>query len=274
MLVEYPEQFLISCVKLPCHILRKPLLVWIEVFLPLLELELRLGHALAYDLALPGERKHIHVEFGYHHLHTAGSQGVDGVLDVLGLREVQTPVGLDSDTVYPDAFRLEPLDHGDDTVHMTFPPDIEVIVIELCVREILLGEPEGVADDFITVSAEGLHPALVTVFSLLTYDFVYHVPGIDPAGISPGDGLYVAAHGFDEFSLAFRLAVLPEPEEVRGLVVPYQGMAEHPEVVFLCKIEVAVGKLEVPYVRPRVQAFRLEAVARREGVEVLEYQFD
>ena len=63
-------------------------------------------------------------------------QSLDRILDVFGLREIQSPMCLDTYSVYADAFFLQFLDHGDDAIQMGWPPYIEVIVVKFRIRGI------------------------------------------------------------------------------------------------------------------------------------------
>ena len=174
---------------------------------------------------------------------------------------------------YSDAFGLELLDHGDYAVDMRGPPDVEVVVVEFRVGGVAVGEDEGVAYDLVAVASEGLDPTYVPVVAVLSYDFVDDIPCVEPAVVPSGYGLDVLAHGFDEFFTALGLAVLAEPVVVGSLVVPDEGVSEHPEVVLLAVLHEGIGSIEVPFVRSGMNPFGFHVVAGSYCVEVLEEEF-
>ena len=233
----------------------------------------RICEGLSYDLAFSCDRKHIDVKLCDHDLEAKRAEGVDGVLYVLCLRIIEPPVCLNADSVDSDAFRLELLYHGHDAVHMGRSPYIEVVVIEFSVRSIPVGEYECIPYDFISVAVESLHPALVAVFSELSDDLVDNVPCVDPACISAGYCLYMGPHGLYELLAALRGAVGILPIEGRGLVVPYERVSEHPHVVLFAELNVFVRFFECPYARPRLYSLWLQAVLRRNCIEMREKQF-
>lgn len=52
--------------------------------------------------------------------------------------------------------------------------------------------------------------------------------------------------------------------------MPYEGMAQHPHVVVFSELYELVSLSEIPYARSWLHYFSLEAVLRRDCVEVLE----
>ena len=106
---------------------------------------------------------------------------------------------LDTYSVYADAFFLQFLDHGDDAIQMGWPPYIEVIVVKFRVRGISVCEYKGVAHHLVTVTVKGFDPSLVSVFSEFSDDFIDYIPSVDLSGITTGNRLDVASHGFYEF---------------------------------------------------------------------------
>ena len=78
------------------------------------------------------------------------------------------------------------------------------------------------------------------------------------------------SHGLDEFLTCLWRTVLVLPIEGRSLVVPYEGVAEHPHVVVFSVLYVFVSLPEIPYVGTRVHYLCLKAVLWRDCIEVLE----
>ena len=63
-----------------------------------------------------------------------------------------------------------------------------------------------------------------------------------------GHRLNVTAHGLHHLIVALGCAVRMVKKEIGGLVMPDQGVAQCPQSVILGKLNVAVGRLEVPAV--------------------------
>ncbi len=63
-----------------------------------------------------------------------------------------------------------------------------------------------------------------------------------------GHRLNVTAHGLNHLIMALGGAVWMVEKEIGGLVMPNQGMAQCPQSVILGKLDVAVGRLEIPAV--------------------------
>src|SRR5688572_19761455 len=82
---------------------RQTVLVRVEEALELLELELRMRHALTDDLTFLREREDVDVELGDHDLHAERGVRVDGGFDVFVLWIVEAPLALDADPVDADA---------------------------------------------------------------------------------------------------------------------------------------------------------------------------
>lgn len=55
--------------------------------------------------------------------------------------------------------------------------------------------------------------------------------------------------------------------------MPYEGMTQHPHVVVFSELYELVSLSEIPYARSRLHYFSLEAVLRRDCIEMLEEQF-
>src|SRR5690606_2616235 len=132
--VEDAEQLGIAVGQLLLHRGREAVAVGIEEGLEFGQLELRMGHALADDLAFLGQRQHVDVEFGDHHLHPERGVGIDRGLDMRGGRVVEAPVALDADAVDADAVLLQHPDHAHDAIALFRAPGVEVVVVQLGIR--------------------------------------------------------------------------------------------------------------------------------------------
>ena len=85
-----------------------------------------------------------------------------------------------------------------------------------------------------------------------------------------GHGLNVTAHGLYHLIVALGRAIGVIEKEIGCLVVPYKRVAQRPKPVVLCKLNVSVGRLEVPCIGGRVQHFSFHIVLGRYGVELLQ----
>ncbi len=109
-------------------------------------------HAGTDNLAFPGQRQHVYVQLGDHHLQPQRGVGVDGGFDMLGTRVVEAPVPLHADSVDADARRLQHPDHAHDAVALLRAPGVEVVVVKLCVRRVALGETESQTHQLVAIA--------------------------------------------------------------------------------------------------------------------------
>ena len=274
MVVEDLEELLIPVGELFLHLGRETVPVGIKVLLELLELELRIRHDLADDLAFPCKREHVDVDLGDHHLDAKRSNLLDSIHHILVLRIVESPVSLDADAVDTDAFFLQHLHDVKDTLKFGRTPYIELVVVELGVRSILLGEAENCLDDLITIllATESVDPALVAVSALFGDDLIDDVPRVYPAFEVGADGLDIAPESLYELIVTLGIALLIIPEEFGSLVVPAQRVSHSEHPMLFGKVDIAVGAFPVPDIRSGMKGLGLEFITRGKRIEMLEDQ--
>ena len=97
--IENPHEFGIPVCEQPLDIIGQSILIRIQECLKLLKLVEWVLKGFSYHLSLLGDRQHIHIQLGDHHLYTKGGKSVNGGCYVLVLGEVEPPVSLDANAV-------------------------------------------------------------------------------------------------------------------------------------------------------------------------------
>ena len=268
---EQREQFGIAIRELLFDLRGQLVRPGIEIALELRQLELWMLQGGADDLAFAGQRQHVEVELGDHHLEAERGVGRDRGFDLFDRRVVEAPVALHADAVDAQAGGLQHARQAHDAGALFGPPGIEVVVVELGLGRGLCRCCERQAHQGVAV-ADSFDPAGRTVAAVLADDFVDHIPGLHAPGVAAGHRGDVILQLGDRLFARQRLAICSLKEPVRRLVVPDQGVTDHEHAVRLTEGDEGIGGRKVELAGPRLQHFRLHHVFGGQRIEVLKHE--